>query len=218
MRFYRTFILILLIATIVQYFTQKEVQAYSSCDQTKLGSEADRSPAVIQSPEKLKKISYWTDYFFYLVRPEMRDKKIQVSQALYRREKTGIRQVVRQVFSCSCYWSRGNYYLIKKYIPEDKQNKRFGQWEYYWLRNDDYWFDGLYSDFTDAVFYARHPELNRDDSNFKNMNLATERIFIRQHLVSFDLENSLKQEFIPPCSRDIANKVWTSPPDWYLEK
>ena len=50
------------------------------------------------------------------------------------------------------------------------------------------------------------------------MNLATERIFIRQHLVSFDTENILKQEFIPTCDRDIANKFWTSPPDWYLEK
>ena len=209
MRFHRTLILILLTTTIVQYFTQKEARAYSSCD---------RSSAVIRSPEKLKKISYWADYFFYLVRPEMRDKKIQVSQTLYRREKTGIRQVVRQVFSCSCYWSRRNYYLIKKHIPKDRQNKRFWQWDYYWLRNDDYWFDGLYSDFTDAVFYARHPELNRDKSNFKNMNLATEWMFIRQHLVSFDLENILKQEFIPPCGRDIANKVWTSPPAWYLDK
>ena len=208
MRFYRTLILALLVTTIIQYFTEKEVQAYSSCT---------RSPAVIRSPEKLKKISYWTDYFFNLVRPEMRDKKIQVSQTLYRREKTGIRQVVRQVSSCSCYWSRRNYYLIKKHIPEDRQNKRFWQWDYYWLRNDDYWFDGLYRDFTDAVFYARHPELNRDESNFKNMNLATEWMFIRQHLVSFDLENSLKQKFIPPCDRDIANKIWTSPPTWYLD-
>lgn len=209
MKFYKILISVLLLTVITQYSSQKEVQAYPSCR---------RSSDLIRSPEKLKKISYWTDYFFYLVRPEMRDKKIKVSDTLYRREKTGIRQVVRQVISCSCYWSRKNYYLIKQYIPEEKQRKDKWQWEYYWLRNDDYWFDGLYSDFTDAVFYARHPELNADKSHLKDMNLATEWMFIRQYFVDFATENPLKQEFIPPCDRDIYNKIWTSPPAWYLEK
>ena len=209
MKFYKTLISVLLLTVITQYSSQKEVQAYPSCR---------RSSDLIRSPEKLKKISYWTDYFFVLVRPEMRDKKIKVSDTLYRREKTGIRQVVRQVISCSCYWSRKNYYLIKQYIPEDKQRKDKWQWEYYWLRNDDYWFDGLYSDFTDAVFYARHPELNADKSHLKDINLATEWMFIRQYFADFATENPLKQEFIPPCDRDIYNKIWTSPPAWYLEK
>ena len=209
MKFYKTLISVLLLTVITQYSTQKEVKAYPSCR---------RSSDLIRSPEKLKKISYWTDYFFVLVRPEMRDKKIKVSDTLYRREKTGIRQVVRQVVSCSCYWSRKNYYLIKQYIPEDKQRKDKWQWEYYWLRNDDYWFDGLYSDFTDAVFFARHPELNSEKSHLKDMTLATEWMFIRQYFVDFATENPLKQEFIPSCPRDIHNKIWTSPPAWYLEK
>ncbi len=209
MRFYRTLILMLLTTTIVQYFTQKEVQAHSSCD---------RSPAITRSSEKLNKISYWTEYFFYLIRPEMKGKKIQLSQKLYRREKIEIRQIVRQVDSCSCYWAKKNYYLIKQYIPENKQRKNIWQWDYYWLRNDEYWFDGLYSDFTDAVFYARHPEFNRDKSYLKNMNLATEWIFIRQHLVSFDTENMLKKEFIPTCDREAIDKIWTSLPAWYLDK
>lgn len=208
MKFYRILISVLLTTTITQYWTQQEVKAYSFCDRS----------ASIRSPEKLKRIGYWTDYFFYLVRPEMRDKKIQVSQTLYRREKTGIRQVIRQVTSCSCYWSRKNYYLVKQHIPEDKQQKDIWQWEYYWLKNNEYWFEGLYRDFTDAVFYARHPELSRDNSNLKNMNLATEWMFIRQHLVDFETENTLKQEFIPPCDRDAIDKIWISLPAWYLDK
>ena len=209
MKFARILISALLTTTIIQYLAQQEVQAYYYCD---------RSPGITRSPEKLNKISYWTDYFFYLFRPEMEDKKIQLSEQLYRREKTGIRQIVRQVDSCSCYWSKKNYYLIKQHISEDKQRKDIWQWDYYWLRNDDYWFEGLYSDLTDAIFYARHPELNRDKSHFKDINLATEWMFIRQHLVSFDIENSLKEEFIPACGRDAIEKIWTSLPAWYLDK
>ena len=70
MKFYKTLISVLLLTVITQYSRQKEVQAYPSCR---------RYSDLIRSPEKLKKISYWTDYFFVLVRPEMRDKKIKVS-------------------------------------------------------------------------------------------------------------------------------------------
>ncbi len=225
MKFDRTLISVLSIIIATQYFAHQRIIAhpknadvYPTCDRTKHGSKVDRLPKLTSSPEQLKKTSYWTEYFFYLIRPEMKGKKIQAAQTLYRQEKTGIRQIVRQVFSCSCYWSKKNYYLIKQYIPEDKQNKHFWQWEYYWLKNDNYWFDGLYSDFTDAVFYARHPELNRDKSYLENMNLATEWMFIRQHLVSFDTENMLKKEFIPTCDRDAIDKIWTSLPAWYLDK
>lgn len=225
MKFDRTLISVLLIIVTTQYFTHQRIIAhpknadvYPKCDRAKPGSKADPIPKLTSSPKQLKKTSYWTDYFFYLIRPEMKEKKNRVFQTLYRREKTEIRQVVRQIFSCSCYWEKKNYYLIKQYIPKDKYQENFWQWDYYWLKNNEYWFEGLYGDFTNAIFFARHPELNRDNSYLENMNLATEWMFIRQKLASFDTEKILKQEFIPTCDRDEIDKIWTSLPAWYLDE
>ena len=72
---------------------------------------------------------------------------------------------------------------------------------YYWGRSKDYFFEGLYRDLTDAVFYARHPELSRHISRRETMNWSTEWIFIRQHFADFEQEEFLKQHLIPLCDR-----------------
>jgi hypothetical protein len=175
-----SFILTLILTTTITISGQR-VKAYSTCE---------KSTFIIHSPEILEKISYWTDYFFYLVRPEMESKKIKFSETIYRREKIAIRQVIREVLLCTCEST-----VYKKNQDGSNQN--------YYLRNqeDNYFFAGFYRELTDAVFYARHPELSDRKSWSKDMNLATEWMFIRQYFTSFNTSERLQKEFIPTCNK-----------------
>lgn len=187
MNFYRSLILLFIITIITQYFTQQKVNAYPSCD---------RSQSVVHSREQLEKISYWTDYFFEQVRPEMRGKKIQLSQTIYRREKTAIRQVIRSILLCTCYLEPNNYFFVKhKGELTEKDDE--------WVRDNNYFLNGFYHDLTDAIFYARHPEITKRQSKLKDMNLATEWMFIRQYFVDFERSEILSKAFIPVCDRLI---------------
>ncbi len=188
-----------------------------------------------QKPEHLEKVNYWTNYFFKLLRPEMRNKKVRIHHTLYRRERAEIRRVVNRVVYKSCqqpYLNR--YYLLAERDRERDKRERWHRynhrekpshrlhdrdrvykysgdellWDeklwnegYYWRRSEDYFFEGLYRDLTDAVFSARHPELSRRGSKRKTMNWSTEWIFIRQYFANFEQEQFLKQYLIPLCAR-----------------
>jgi hypothetical protein len=169
--------LLLLITITREILTTQKVEAFISCEESRV---------IIHSPQMLDKIDYWTDYFFYLIRPELKEEKIKLSDYLYRREKTEIRQVIREVLLCSCYRYQKNYYLWKQ--------------EDIWVKEDrDFW-ERFYSALTDAVFYARHPELDNIKARQKIMNLSTEWIFIRQSFTTFEIDPPLnKEDFIPSC-------------------
>ncbi len=74
-------------------------------------------------------------------------------------------------------------------------------WErdFYWRQNRDYFFEGLYRDLTDAIFYARHPEISLQEDKIQHLNWATEWDFIRRRFANYDQEQVLKQYFIPVC-------------------
>lgn len=191
-----------------------------------------------KTPEKLEKINYWTDYFFYLARPEMRGKKIQHHHSLYRQEQIAIRKVVRQIVFSSCQRPNINHYYFlterdnhkprylyrHRNIDRDRSqgfNYRYNypyydkelsleqapdDLDYYWVRNKNYFFAGLYHDLTDALFYARHPEFSRQVSRKSTMNLTSEWIFIRQHFADFEQEQFIKQNLIPLCTQDFQEE------------
>ena len=184
MRFNRFLISMLLLTLITQYFTQTEVKAYSPYYQ---------SHYLGLTHKQLEKISYWTDYFFALVRPEMRGKKIELSQTIYRREKAAIRRVIRQVLLCSCY-SEG-----KTLESSAKDNCE--------IRENNYFFNGFYHDLTDAIFYARHPEITRRQSKLTDLTLFGEWGFIRQYFLDFDSSQMLREEFIPVCTSSISSNL-----------
>ena len=176
--------------------------------------------------EKLEKINYWTDYFFELARPEMKGKKIKQDQTLYHRERIAIQDVIKQVVFCSCQQPQlKHYYFLSQrenHKPRalhrrrtnysDRINRRLtGQQEseerdFNWIRNKNYYFDGLYSDLTDALFYARHPEFSRQVSPKSSLNLSTEWIFIRQSFLNLDQEIFIKQHLIPVCDRNFEEE------------
>lgn len=177
MKFCQFLISMLLLTIITQYFTQQEAKAYSHCPQYN---------SLVTSPQQLEKISYWTNYFFDRVRPEMRGKKIKLSQTIYRQEKTALRRVVRQVLLCSCERENINSELTNKdKLDSPKKN---------------YFFDGFYDDLTDAIFYARHPEITNRESKLKDITLFTEWTFIRQYFLDFGHSEILTQEFVPACT------------------
>lgn len=221
----RLLILSLIMGVFISVFTQQKIAAHRYCESY---INCDREPEV------LEKIDYWTNYFFKLSRPEMRNKPIRIHHTLYRREKAEIRRVINKVLDRSCQQPNLNrYYLLsrererKKREPwqrRDRRNRirydydrywerdyyyddeRFWDeelWEegYYWGRTEDYFFDGLYRDLTDAVFYARHPELARNISRKSTINWSTEWMFIRQSFADFEQEEFLKQHLIPLCDR-----------------
>lgn len=163
------------------YLYPTKVNAYTYCD---------LKTDYYYSPEQRAKINYWTDYFFFLFRPELKDKQIVRSQKLYQREKAGIRGVVKRVLLCGAYWEHQNYYLEKIYLAREPENP-------YWLLINNYVFDGFYAELTDAVFYAHHLGLPPKKSNFKNLNWSTEWINIRQSFASYQQENNLFAEFLP---------------------
>ena len=191
-----------------------------------------------QEPEDLEKVDYWTNYFFKLIRPEMRNKKVRIHHTLYRRERAEIRRVVNKVVHQSCQQPHINrYYLVSERERDEvkrERRQRFNRrerlrsklrdndnyyryryyyddellwdeelWDegYYWDRTDDYFFEGLYRELTDAVFDARHPELSHHVSRRDTMNWSGEWSFIRQHFADFEQEKFLKQQLIPVCDR-----------------
>ena len=192
-----------------------------------------------QKPEHLEKVDYWTNYFFKLLRPEMRNKKVRIHHTLYRRERAEIRRVINKVVHQSCQQPHINHYYLLSERERDREKRerwqRFSRrerlrdklqdnrdsywhgyynyenellwdeelWEegYYWRRTDDYFFEGLYRELTDAVFYARHPELSHRVSRRDTMNWSGEWSFIRQHFADFEQEKFLKQHLIPVCDR-----------------
>ena len=192
-----------------------------------------------QKPEDLEKVDYWTNYFFKLLRPEMRNKKVRIHHTLYRRERAEIRRVINKVIHQSCQRPHINHYYLLSERERDREKRerwqRFSRrerlrdklqdnrnsywhryyyyddellwdeelWDegYYWRRTDDYFFEGLYRELTDAVFYARHPELSHHISRRDTMNWSGEWSFIRQHFADFEQEKFLKQHLIPVCDR-----------------
>ncbi|MEM6613628.1 MAG: hypothetical protein AAF652_15490 [Cyanobacteria bacterium P01_C01_bin.72] len=195
-----------------------------------------------QKPENLEKVNYWTNYFFKLLRPEMRNKKVRIHHTLYRRERAEIRRVVNQVIHQSCQKPHINHYYLllerdrnrerpelrqrltsknrlRTKISSNRNSYRYRDyyyyddellWDeelwgegYYWERTNDYFFTGLYRDLTDAVFYARHPELVRRISPRDTLDWSGEWSFIRQHFADFEQEKFLKQQLVPLCDRYI---------------
>jgi hypothetical protein len=80
-------------------------------------------------------LDQYTDTYFGVVRPEMRDKKIQPHQTQYTKEWLAIREVLKDRLSYGkvCF-QEGDAYDVKDYGEARMA-------------------------LTDAVFYARHPEL-----------------------------------------------------------
>jgi hypothetical protein len=192
-----------------------------------------------QEQENLEIVDYWTNYFFKLLRPEMRNKKIKIHHTLYRRERSEIRRVVNNVVYQSCQQPNINHYYLLSEREKERKKLEFRQllnhqagvrkefrdnhdadwqrsdhddeelfWDeelwnegYYWGRTNDYFFEGLYQDLTDAVFYARHPELSEQISRKDTMNWSSEWTFIRQQFADFEQEKFLKQHLIPICDR-----------------
>ena len=75
------------------------------------------------SSENRETIDYWTNYFFKLIRPEMRHKRVQVHQTLYRRELTEIRSVVANVIDRSCQQPHVNRYYYRAEREENNPQK-----------------------------------------------------------------------------------------------
>lgn len=230
MKITKLFILAACAAISVSAYNSDRVSAHEYCE-----SYIDCH----REPEDLEKVDYWTNYFFKLLRPEMRNTKVRIHHELYRRERAEIRRVVNKIVHQSCQRPHINhYYLLSERERErEKQERwhRFGRrerlrqklrhnrdyywhryyyyddemlwdeelWDegYYWGRDKDYFFEGLYRELTDAVFYARHPELSHHISRRNTMNWAGEWTFIRQHFADFERERFLKQHLIPVCDR-----------------
>ncbi len=74
-------------------------------------------------------------------------------------------------------------------------------WEndFYWRQNRNYFFEGLYRDLTDAIFYARHPEISLKEDKSRHLNWGSEWNFIRRRFANYDQEKVLKHTFIPVC-------------------
>ena len=53
-------------------------------------------------------------------------------------------------------------------------------------------FEGFYQDLTDAIFYARHPEISLKEDKSLSFNLATEWDLIRRHFANYNQEQFLK--------------------------
>jgi hypothetical protein len=180
---------------IIPYFHPTKANADACCD--------FKTP-VSYSAEQIAKINYWTDYFFFLIRPELQGKPIKLSQQLYRREQAGIRLIVRKIIVYGCYWERKNYYLEKISLEDQPERD-------YWLIRENYLFDGLYAQLTNAIFYAHHPELPKQKSNFKNLNWVTEWNNIRHNFANYQQETNLLSQFIPVCQpRDLRDRIITS--------
>ena len=218
-----------------QSLTQQKVIAHPHCD-----------PYLdcYRESENLEKAEYWTNYFFKLIRPEMRNKQVRIHHTLYRRERSAIKQVVDRVLNRSCQRPHIDhyYFLLERdrnredreswdsYHRRDRLRSRLDRrhniwhryddydrelwwdeelWDdgYYWGRTEDYFFEGLYRELTDAVFYARHPELSRPVSRRQVMNWSSEWTFIRQHFADFEREKFIKQHLIPICDREVYENM-----------
>ena len=180
--------------------------------------------------ENLSKRDFWTQHFFDLIRPELINQELESSDVLYHREKLALSKVVTYVLSYTCQQANQNkYYILTAKINSDSSDK-YPRYRYYprgrnrnlynrtrraefnqdnqnsldkyllWKLNRDYFFDGLYEDLTDAVFYARHPEISQEETKLQHLNWAAEWNFIRRHFANYNQEEILKRDFIPICN------------------
>ena len=235
MKNYHLFILTVFTTISLSFFNAPKAIAHEYC-RSPMDCHRDLEPE--PEPENIEKIDYWTNYFFKLLRPEMRNKKVRIHHTLYRRERAEIRRVVSKVLYQSCQRPHINHYYqiserdrndVKRlrrerfdrrerlrsrlrndesyyqhrYYYDDELSWDEELWDegYYWDRTNDYFFEGLYRELTDAVFYARHPELSHQASRKDTMNWSGEWSFIRQHFSDFQQEKFLKQQLIPVCDR-----------------
>ncbi|MFW6359941.1 MAG: hypothetical protein ACOC0N_12110 [Chroococcales cyanobacterium] len=108
----------------------------SSLMNTNTDPNFSRSVLIASTPPKAE-IDRWTDDFFYSLHPEMRGRKIQPHQTFYMRDWNIIRRFVSR-------------HLVWTDISCVSDGSQFA------------WFPDtlMASDLTDALFYARHPELN----------------------------------------------------------
>jgi hypothetical protein len=127
------------------------------------------------------------NHYYLLSEREQDREKLERWQSLDRRER--MRTELRDE-------QRYHYYDDELFWDEELWDEG-----YYWGRTDDYFFEGLYRDLTDAVFYARHPELSHHFSRRDTMNWSSEWTFIRQQFADFEQEKFLKQHLIPICDR-----------------
>ena len=93
--------------------------------------------------------------------------------------------------------SRSNNNFQRRFILEKEH-----LWEndFDWRQNRNYFFEGFYRDLTDAIFYARHPEISLKEDKSLHFNLATEWDFIRRHFANYNQEELLKKYLIPVCN------------------
>ncbi len=97
------------------------------------------SQAIASVPDRV--LNEFTDSGFWNIRPEMLNRTIQPNQTLYRREWSAIKEVMSKLLMWRelphCYADPGTYgYDVENYAE-------------------------MVTAVTDAVFYARHPELQR---------------------------------------------------------
>ena len=82
-------------------------------------------------------------------------------------------------------------------------NKKITERNFFWQLNRDYFFDGLYQDLTDAIFYARHPEISHKENELEHLDWAAERNFIRRRLANYNQKEILQEDFIPVCQNNL---------------
>ena len=130
------------------------------------------------------------NYYFFLT-----DQKIDNDSARYPRSQYPQRGANSNLYNREkkTRFSHNNqrrFILEKEYIWEDN---------FYWRQNKNYFFEGFYQDLTDAIFYARHPEISLKEEKSQHFNLATEWNLIRRHFANYDQEEFLKKYLIPIC-------------------
>ncbi len=177
-------------------------------------------------------INYWTQYFFDLLRPELVGKEQSNYSKLHRREKSAISEIVVHILSYTCQRSPDKYFVLTE-ARELNDSDKYPRYRYYpkghnrnlynrernpdfnlednnirdisfhWRLERDYFFEGLYKDLTDAIFYARHPEFSvQENKKLQHLNWSAEWNFIRRHFANYNQEQVYKQFFIPSCRND----------------
>ena len=164
----------------------KEVQIYETLYQREKAAIAQVVTYVLFSTCQQ---NYRNHYFF------LTDQEIHNYSAQYPRYRYYPRGANRNLHNRErkpqfSYNNQRRFILEKEYLWEN---------DFYWRQNRNYFFEGLYRDLTDAIFYARHPEISLKEDKSRHLNWGSEWNFIRLRFANYDQEKVLKQYFIPVC-------------------
>ena len=167
----------------------KEIQIYETLYQREKAAIAQVVTHVLfstcQQPHR--------NHYFFLTDQEIDTGSVKYPRSQYNPRSASHRSLYNRERKRQFNLSQQRRFILEK--------EHLWENDFHWRQNRNYFFEGLYQDLTDAIFYARHPEISLKEDKSRHLNWITEWTFIRRYFANYHQEELLKKYFVPICNK-----------------